>query len=54
MTEDGVAQRRLALGKVGTRPLNDIANFDVGRAGHLTAFAVGAILQRFVVQRRIF
>ncbi len=51
---DGVAQRRLALGEVGAGALNDVADFDVGRAGHFTALAIGAVFQRFVVQRRIF
>ncbi|MNZ91370.1 hypothetical protein D3C78_1103520 [compost metagenome] len=53
MAEDSVTQRGLALGKVGAGALNDVADFDVGRAGHLTAFAVGAILQRLIIQRRI-
>ena len=41
--EDGVAQGRLLLAVLCPGALNDIANFHIRRAGHLTALAVDAV-----------
>ncbi|EPF15956.1 hypothetical protein HMPREF0201_03133 [Cedecea davisae DSM 4568] len=54
MAENGVTQGRFVFAIFGARALNNIADFNFRRAGDFAAFAVGAVFQRVVVQRRIF
>jgi hypothetical protein len=53
MAEDGIAQRRLLLAVLCARALDNIANFDIRRAGDFAALAVDAVFQRLVVQRAV-
>ena len=48
--EHAVAQRRAVFAVFYTCKLDDVADFDIGRACHLASLAIEAIFQRFVVE----